>query len=194
MRRRAPAAARGHRAPGRAERWKTMAYDHDMYEGVQRRTLEACCSDSDAVRMEFAKNLRDDVEVCLRDAVSTTVALALLDAREAGVEVNDGMMEAARDVAGAVYGESRRLVAIASVFATEFCRHFLRSGYDEAVEAMAHGASAVAFDRLTKAAGKACAEVSAEELRKLDPEVADLVERVTEALGADGATVFRFGA
>lgn len=159
-----------------------MAYDHDMYEGVQRRTLEACCSDSDAVRMEFAKNLRDDVEVCLRDA------------REAGVEVNDGMMEAARDVAGAVYGESRRLVALASVFATEFCRHFLRSGYDEAVEAMAHGASAVAFDRLTKAAGKACAEVSAEELRKLDPEVADLVERVTEALGADGATVFRFGA
>lgn len=183
---------RGHRAPGKGERWQTMAYDHDMYEGVQRRTLEACCSDSDAVRMEFAKNLHDDVEVCLRDAVSTTVALALLDAREAGVEVDDGMMGAAKDVAGAVYGEAGRLAALASVFATEFCRHFLRSGYDEAVEHLARGASAIAFDSITRAAGKACAEVSAEELRGLDPETADLVERVAEALGADGVRVFRF--
>ena len=91
-----------------AERWKTMAHDHDMYEGVQRRTLEACCSDSDAVRMEFAKNLRDDVEVCLRDAASTTVALALHEAREAGVEVDGGMMEAAKDATVAAYGEARR--------------------------------------------------------------------------------------
>lgn len=175
-----------------AERWKTMAHDHDMYEGVQRRTLEACCSDSDAVRMEFAKNLRDDVEVCLRDAVSTTVALALHEAREAGVEVDGGMMEAAKDATVAAYGEARRLVAPASVFATEFCRHFLRSGYDEAVEAMAHGASAVAFDRIAKAAGKACAEMSAEEPRELDPEAAELVERAAKAPGADGAMVFRF--
>lgn len=171
-----------------------MAYDHDMYEGVQRRTLEACCSESDLVRMEFAKNLRDDVEVCLRDAVSTTVAMALCDARQAGVEVDGGMMEAANDVAGAVYGQAGRLAALASVFATEFCRHFLRSGYDEAVEALAHGASAVAFDSVARAAGKACAEVSAEELRRLDPETAELVERVAEALGADGVRVFRLGA
>ena len=57
---------------------------------------------------------------------------------------------------------------------------------------MAHGASAVAFDRITKAAGKACAEMSAEEPRELDPEAAELVERAAKAPGADGAMVFRF--
>ena len=170
-----------------------MAYDHDMYEGVQRRTLEACCSESDPVRMEFAKNLHDDVEVCLRDAVSTTVALALNDVREAGVEVDGGMMEAAKDVAGAVYGEARRLAALASVFATEFCKEFLRNGYDEAVESLAKGASAVAFDNVTRAAKKACSELTVEELRELDPEAADLVERSMGELGADGVRVFRIG-
>ena len=168
-----------------------MAYDHDMYEGVQRRTLEACCSESDSVRMEFAKNLSDDVRVCLLDVVSETVAHVLYEARKGGVEVDDEMMDAAKDLNRTVYGAAEAISSLASVFVTEFCKEFLRNGYDEAVESLAKGASAVAFDKVTRAAKKACSELTVEELRELDPEVADLVERSVDALGADGVRVFR---
>ena len=168
-----------------------MAYDYDMYEGVQRRTLEACCSESDSVRMEFAKNLHDDVRVCLRDVVSERVACALHAARESGVEVDDETMDAAKDLTRAVYGEAGTISSLASVFATEFCKEFLRNGYDEAVESLAKGASAVAFDKVAGAAKKVCSELTVEELRELDPEVADLVERSMGELGADGVRVFR---
>ena len=170
-----------------------MAYDHDMYEGVQRRTLEACCSESDSVRMEFARNLHDDARVCLRDVVSETVAHVLYEARKGGVDVDDETMDAAKDLTRTVYDMAGTVSSLASVFATEFCKEFLRNGYDEAVESLAKGASAVAFDKVARAAKKACSELTVEELRELDPEVADLVERSMGELGADGVRVFRVG-